>query len=316
VKSKRVVVGFGGYATLVGVGLRPGHPEEDLAALIRLGRSLTRERGSLPLPEVAPTDPAALADLLDTRLEDEDEGALRAAISAHCAREAAPIPEEPTVVHIEVEAEERQRGRMDELAVALGPESELTGSQPSWSGQPDEVTREAPAEDTHEIAGEPTADDLEGTGALPAMGDPGALRVQVLARILAPLRHSARPARFQPSNGRPCEAVRARLTAGPPDPLPLPGEAPEQIRIEAGAAGPSRDVSIIRVYRDRGTEIRTAPGASTPPPPDTLPTPTPRSSPAPGRIVRILLALAVLIVVFAVGMVFGSALLYLLGSPL
>lgn len=315
IKSKRVVVDVGGYATLVGVGQRPGHPEEDLAALIRLGRSLTRERGSLPLPEVAPADPGTLIALLDARLEGADEDALRAAVAALCAREAAAIPEEPTVVRIEVEPEERTQGRMDELAVALGPESEHTGSQPSWSGANaagDDVTREAPAEDTRELAGEPTADDLEGTGALPAIGDPGALRVQVLARVLAPLRNPARPARFQPSEGRPCEAVRARLAAGPPDPLPFPGEAPEQLRIEAEPGGPSRDVSIIRIYRDRATEIRTAPGAPVPQPQPPTPRPPPARSPAP----RLLLALGVLLVVFTVGILVGFALLYFLGTPL
>jgi hypothetical protein len=311
VKSKRVVVGLGGYATLVGVGQRSGHPEEDLAALIRLGRSLTRERGLLRLPEVAPRDPSVLAGLLDARLEGEDEGALRTSISAHSAREAALIPEEPTVVRIEVETEERQRGRMDELAVVLGPESERTGSQPSWSGPAEEVTREAPVEDTHELVGESTADDIEGTGALPAVGDPGALRVQVLARILAPLRHPARPTRFQPSEGRPCEAVRARLAAGPPDPLPLPGEAPEQIRVEGKPPALARDVSITRVFRDRGTEIRTAPGAA--PPPPAASSPAPRA--APSHVRGIFLALAVLIAVFAFGMLFGSALLYFLGPP-
>ncbi len=295
VKSKRVVLGEGGYATLVGVSQRQAHPEEDLAALIRLGRTLAGTNSGLLLPEVAPASTEALRDLLAEHLEGHDEEELRDELAVIAAGEVSSIPQEPTELRILVEHFRGTRGRMDELSPPLGPETESTGSQISWSGSAGsagEVTREAPHEPTQAVN--------EGTGALPTHGDHLGRRTQLLARILAPLDHAASPARFHGNEGHPADGVRALLLEGLPDPLPFAGAIPGRMRAFSDRPLPARDVSVTQVFRDRGTLVEVEPTA----PPS-----------ATRRWRRPLLGLAALLCAFAVGIVVGFVLLYLLGSP-
>lgn len=289
VKSKRVVLGEGGYATLVGVGQRRAHPEEDLAALIRLGRTLCGERAGLRLPEVAPASADALREQLEEQLEELDQDSLRDDLAAICARERATIPEEPTMLQVVVEHIQGTRGRVDELLPILGPETERTGSQISWSSSVGEVTRESSAEHTHA--------DSEGTGSLHVQADHLGRRTQVFARILAPLDQLGSTARLPGSADEPCAAVRKLVLEGPMDPLAFAGALPGSLPPIAVRGGVPRDVSVTQVFRARDTQVGEAP----------VPAPSKRSW-GPGVFLLVLLAAA-----FVVGMVAGSALLYFYG---
>jgi hypothetical protein len=289
VKSKRVVLGEGGYTTLVGVGQRHAHPEEDLAALIRLGRTLCGERGGLRLPEVAPASAGALQEQLEEQLEELDQDTLRDDLAAICDRERATIPEEPTMLQVVVEHIQGTRGRVDELLPILGPETERTGSQISWSSSVGEVTRESSAEHTQ--------GDIEGTGSLHIRSDHLGRRTQVFARILAPLDQLASTARLPSTADEPCAAVRKLVLEGPMDPLAFAGAMPGSLPPAAVRGSIPRDVSVTQVFRARNTQVGEAPA----------PTPRKRSW-GPGVFLLVLLAAA-----FAVGMVAGSALLYFYG---
>ncbi len=287
VKSKRVVLGEGGYATLIGVGQRQAHPEEDLAALIRLGRTLTAGEHDLRLPEVAPASAAHLRTLLETQLVGQDEPSLRDKLAGLSMAERAPIPLEPTLLQVVVEHTQGARGRMDELSPILGPETERTGSQISWSSSAGEVTRESAVGSTQAA--------IEGTGSIVAEGDPLGRRTQVFARILAPMEAPEGQPRFEA--GQPSRAVRSLLEAGPCDPLPFAGELPIALPPIAGGGRPA-DISVTQSFRAAVTQIerREEPEVAAP---------APR-----GRATGVILML----VAFVVGMVVGSALLYLYGS--
>jgi hypothetical protein len=287
VKSKRVVLDEGGYATLVGVGQRQAHPEEDLAALIRLGRTVSGEISGLCLPEVVPADADALLAILEEPLGGQDETQLRDALASLSSAELSPIPEEPTMLQVVVEHTQGARGRMDELNPVLGPEAERTGSHISWSSSTGEVTRESTVEATHAVS--------EGTGALPALGDALSRRTQVFSRLLAPMGPSAPAARLEERRGRPCQAIRALVMDSPLDPLTLEpalsgGLAP---LIARGVA--ARDISVTQVFRGRDTQVD-------------QPVLAPRMS--KGRMVLVVF----LLLAFTVGMIVGSTLLYFFGT--
>ncbi len=291
IKSKRVVLGEGGYATLVGVGQRQAHPEEDLAALIRMGRTLCGDQPGLLLPEVAPADADVLRELLEQQLEDCDQDALRDELAVLCVRERATIPEEPTMLQVVVEHTQGARGRVDELLPILGPETERTGGQISWSGSVGEVTRES--------SREPTQADIEGTGSLHLQSDHQSRRTQLLARILAPMDQQGGTAGLPGELEQPSAAVQALVLAGPLDPLPFAGELPGELPVTVSHGAMPRDVSVTQVFRSRDTQVDVEP-----------PPPAPRRRGWGSRIAGLLFML----VAFLVGMVVGSALLYLYGS--
>ncbi len=290
IKSKRVVLGEGGYTTLVGVGQRQAHPEEDLAALIRLGRTLCGEQPGLHLPEVAPASAEVLHEMLEQQLDDHDQDVLRDELAVICARERATIPEEPTMLQVAVEHTQGTRGRVDELLPILGPETERTGSQISWSSSAGEVTRESSAEHTQA--------DIEGTGSIHLQAERQGRRTQLLARILAPLEQASTTARMPGDALRPSQAVKALVLAGPLDPLAFAGELPASVPPVASGGVMPRDVSVTQVFQERNTQVeRPAPEP-----------PARRASWFP-RV----LGLMLMLVAFVVGMVVGSALLYLYG---
>ncbi len=299
IKSKRVVLGEGGYATLVGVGQRQAHPEEDLAALIRLGRTLCGEKEGLALPDVAPASAEVLHELLSRQLEDLDQDALRDELAVMCVRERAIIPEEPTMLQVVVEHFQGDRGRVDELLPILGPETERTGSQISWSGSGGEVTRESHFEATQA--------DIEGTGAIFEHADLQSRRTQLLARILAPVDRGGSTARLPGELNEPCAAVRALVFAGPIDPLPLSVEVSDDLP-RTGLPSPSRDVSVTQSFRRRDTWVEREPAE-----PDPNLAPATRPAQRGARWGARALWLILIGVAFLVGMVAGSALLYLYG---
>ncbi len=292
VKSKRVVLGEGGYATLVGVGQRQAHPEEDLAALIRLGRTLCGKGPALRLPDVAPASAEVLHQLLERQLEEHDQDALRDELAALCLREKATIPEEPTMLQVVVEHIQGKRGRVDELLPILGPETERTGSQVSWSGSEGEVTRETARESTQAA--------IEGTGSLDIQADHLGWRTQLLARILAPLEQHGTTARLTGEQERASEAVKALVLDSPIDPLAFAGELPPDVPPGPSRGVMARDVSVTQVFRARNTQIEREP-------PPAAPSKLRRWGPR-------VLAMALMMVAFLVGAVVGSALLYFYGS--
>ncbi len=302
IKSKRVVLGEGGYATLVGVGQRQAHPEEDLAALIRLGRTLCGGQEGLNLPDVAPAGAEVLGELLSRQLEDHDQDALRDELAAICLREHATIPEEPTMLQVVVEHIQGDRGRVDELLPILGPETERTGSQISWGagGSGGEVTRESSFEATHA--------DIEGTGSIFGHADHQGRRTQLLARILAPVDRGGSTARLPGDLDTPCAAVKALVLAGPIDPLPFSVELFDE-RTRAALPNAARDISVTQSFRGRDTWVGHDPAAPAPPE-------APLEATAAPRVLRWgarALWFVLIGVAFVVGAVVGSALLYLYG---
>lgn len=293
IKSKRVVLDEGGYATLVGVGQRQAHPEEDLAALIRMGRTVIGAEPGLLLPEVAPASAGSLCQILEEQLVGHDEDRLRAALAAHSARGLAPIPEEPTLLQVVVEHTQGARGRVDELLPILGPETERTGSHISWSSSAGEVTRESTVEATQAAS--------EGTGELPSFADQLGRRTQIFARILAPM-PQATAGRFEAREGQPSRAIRALLLAGPLDPLALDSEVQGDLLPIAARSGLARDVSVTQIFRGRDTQVE----RSEPPPPAP-------AAPRGPRWRRVLLSIFLLLA-FSIGMIVGSALLYFYGT--
>jgi len=290
IKSKRVVLGEGGYATLVGVGQRQAHPEEDLAALIRLGRTLCGDQPGLMLPDVAPANAEVLQELLQQQLEEHDQDALRDELAALCVRERATIPEEPTMLQVIIEHTQGARGRMDELSPILGPDTERTGSQISWSSSAGEVTRESTSEATH--------CDIEGTGSLYAQAEHQGRRTQLLARILAPLGQPGSTARLPGGEDHPSMAIHDLVLAGPLDPLAFAGELPVDLPPIAARSAGGRDVSVTQIFRGRNTQVEQPP----------QPAPVRRFGWFPRA-----LGLVLMLIGFVVGMVVGSALLYFYG---
>ena len=254
--SKRVVVAEGGWTTLVGVGLKGGFLEEDLSALMQLGRTLTLEQGVIPFAWTVPKDAETLRIFLQTWMEEADEDELRGELAALASAEVAPVPHDPTVVEIVSEARQRP-GTVDEVLPELGPDRELTGS---WDSTAGEVTREAP-EGTLPLPGETTQ-------SLGTRRASQANRMQVLARILAPPEVAPNPSRFQGKEGLPCEGIRALLLQGRLDPLCYAEGLPQHPALPHTMTD-SGDITVTRVLRRAQTldGDRQAPVAPPPPSP-------------------------------------------------
>ncbi len=97
---------------------------------------------------------------------------------------------------------------------------------------------------------------------------------------------------------RPCAAVKALMLDSPIDPLAFAGELPNELPAIAVRGAIPRDVSVTQVFRSRNTQIEIEPEPK-----------APRRRPWGPR----LLGLVFMLVAFVVGMVVGSALLYLYG---
>jgi len=278
--SKRVVVAEGGWTTLVGVGLRSGFLEEDLSALMQLGRTLTMEQGVIPFAWTVPKDAEELRVFLQSWMEGADEDELRHELAALASAEVAPVPHDPTVV--EIVSDSRQApGAVDEVLPELGPDRELTGS---WDSTAGEVTCEAP-EGTLPLPGETTQ-------SLGTRRTSQANRMQVLARILAPPEVAPNPARFQGKEGLPCEGIRALVLQGRLDPLCYAEGLTQQPPLPRTMTD-SGDITVTRVLRPARTLDEKTEAIAQPP-----------------RRRRPLLASSAVLGSFVVGALVGSLLLH------
>ncbi len=232
-RASRVVIDTDGWVVLVGAGTRAGSAREDLVALVRMGRQVMQDVlssedmdvGGL-LPDAVPTDAASYGRVLESScLESPDLRALRASLGelVRSRRKLAP----PTNSFIQVELIEGSqiRGLLDEVGVELGPEVDSTSSGwsgvGSWSGTASGGSTRTRPNAAAEVTLEASLD-----GSLAVTSTSRASRMQVLARVLAPLPTTPHPERFGAAAGKVCQGIRRLLEAESLEPLTVPNDVP------------------------------------------------------------------------------------------
>ncbi len=212
-----VLVAVDGSVVVAGSGVREGHPEGDLAAVLQMVGNLRDAGLSL---ETLPPDAQALEVLLRDR-SGLDEAAARS-ILAEAARAAVhPVPERAPILRLALAT--RPGGLLDEVGPTLDPAVEATGTRSEWS-EPGDVTRDRQAL--------PSTPETTAAGTSPPEV-PRASRVEVLAQVLA------LPLLVAPDREENTAPSLAGLLAGePPGAVPLPDEAPPPDPFLARAARP------------------------------------------------------------------------------
>jgi hypothetical protein len=213
-RASNIVVGMDGWVLLTGASLGAGHPEDDLSALIRLGRLAGGAASPVNLPDTVPSDASSLLTDLARQLGLAEPDDLRRGLGAF-VRTRLPIlvPQALPSLKVLVSDILEGPGAMDEIGLDLGLDADLTGTG-EWSGASGEITREATLGETTE-------------GAV-GRADANAHRVQILAGLLAPPAQAPSASRFDAAEGRTVQAIADRIAHEPLDPVSLatPGVSP------------------------------------------------------------------------------------------
>ena len=201
VRDTRVLITTEGRAVFLGTGSHSGQVNEDIADLVRMGRSFGGER--LKLPETVPNSLQPIADSLDALAENADLRATRKALGKRVTESLSPISDEAPNLHIAV-VDGSTVQPVDEIGMDLGFGDSRYDTSSSWSGTASEVTGEATGDLTspHGLTETPS-------------------RAQAIAKVLASPPFPIDPARFASREGQPCKGVIALLASETPDPLPI-----------------------------------------------------------------------------------------------
>lgn len=207
VDAEHVVVGPGGRAVLIGVGARPGSPEQDSRALRMLMAALWPMNAPSPPPDPGEEPPEVIAEAIEGWLESELPGHSPFAMGG---RSLALQPHFPDAVEY---LDQPVSGRIDEVRVNLGPERPPPGLLDPWTTGTASRSRE-------QTAG-------------PDAADQAGRQFALLARLLSPSDRRPKASRFDGKEAEVSQVMRRWLAEEPLDcvPLPAPQPSPPPLRV-------------------------------------------------------------------------------------